>query len=455
VEKCRLCCWSVALSLALGFGSPLQAATETLSPVAAKIDYATQIQPIFQRHCLKCHGPDKSDGDLRLDQRTFLVRGGDSRTNLLHLPIDQNELVRRLKSDEPGDRMPLGMPALDADSVQRIVEWIEQGGAWPMPPAPPSRLPPQLSVWERLVMVAVDRYDAWQLATLSPAGYRLLGVLVAVLVLARARETRDKQRAQGRPVGRWVEILAQVSWGYPLSGVLAAALYGGFLYTADLRAAPAKSQSQIVDLQVRLNPSVNATRRIRPKHPPRMGGEYYRGNDERNAALFNGGFYRTCTFRVLLVGADGAVVGWGEPLPQEAALHLAIEQSPFATSKLFSKEIMGLVGLLALEPAKMPADPAPRYALVKPGAGERSWSANFPLDLPVSDSPNPKYEGTIYLYRDLRTVAGKLTGDCQYAIGYKLVIADGKLTPESEIWMESINNGLAIGWLADGQISAD
>src|SRR5262249_51644436 len=160
------------------------------------------------------------------------------------LPIESNELVRRLKSKEAGDRMPLEADALSAESIQTIIRWIEEGATWPdsSPQAP--RLAAGNDVWNRLLNLAANCYDHWQIATILPAVYILFGVLVGVLILSRAHDTRRKQLAQRRPVSRWVALVSRVSWGYPLAGVFAAALYGGFLYTTNLRAALTTTRNQ-------------------------------------------------------------------------------------------------------------------------------------------------------------------------------------------------------------------
>lgn len=50
-----------------------------------------------------------------------------------------------------------------------------------------------------------------------------------------------------------------------------------------------------------------------PAAPARkaLGGVWYRGNDERDAKLFNGGNYRTCTFTLRLESSDGSALGVG------------------------------------------------------------------------------------------------------------------------------------------------
>src|SRR5262245_36279179 len=154
-------CIAVAACLSLAasaFSAPLNAenSIETRS-----IDFVRDIQPIFENHCAECHKPSKHDGDLRLDGRQFLVQGGDSRQNLLRLPIERNELVRRITCVDPAERMPLGAPALDAESVRAIATWIEQGAVWPVRKIEELRRSTQQTLWDRLQSAVVDRYEAW------------------------------------------------------------------------------------------------------------------------------------------------------------------------------------------------------------------------------------------------------------------------------------------------------
>ena len=54
----------------------------SLSGVTARaadsVDFVKDVRPILQRHCVKCHGPDKQEGSLRLDQKESALRGGDN-----------------------------------------------------------------------------------------------------------------------------------------------------------------------------------------------------------------------------------------------------------------------------------------------------------------------------------------------------------------------------------------
>ena len=62
---------SLILNIMLIAGLPLDAK-------AAPVDFVRDVRPIFQKHCISCHGPDKAGrkADLRLDHREDAVKAG-------------------------------------------------------------------------------------------------------------------------------------------------------------------------------------------------------------------------------------------------------------------------------------------------------------------------------------------------------------------------------------------
>ena len=44
----------------------------------ASVDFASEVQPIFQARCILCHGSEVQMGGLRLDQRQNLLKGSKS-----------------------------------------------------------------------------------------------------------------------------------------------------------------------------------------------------------------------------------------------------------------------------------------------------------------------------------------------------------------------------------------
>src|SRR5690349_2734186 len=61
------------------FATTLFAADGKLPPAAnGTIDFARDVEPVFANNCVKCHGPEKQKGGLRLDRETAVRAGGDS-----------------------------------------------------------------------------------------------------------------------------------------------------------------------------------------------------------------------------------------------------------------------------------------------------------------------------------------------------------------------------------------
>ncbi len=73
---------------------------------AQKADYAKVIQPIFEAHCVSCHGPKKEKGKLRLDTLELTLKGGKNPTFVIGKP-DSSMLLSRVFLDRTaGDVMP-------------------------------------------------------------------------------------------------------------------------------------------------------------------------------------------------------------------------------------------------------------------------------------------------------------------------------------------------------------
>src|SRR5947208_9362192 len=56
------------------------ASVQAISPLGAaeKVDFHRQIRPILEANCVRCHGPEKPKGHLRLDTRAGALKGGDN-----------------------------------------------------------------------------------------------------------------------------------------------------------------------------------------------------------------------------------------------------------------------------------------------------------------------------------------------------------------------------------------
>ena len=95
------------------------------------IDFGTSILPILQQRCFECHGEAKSEGELRLDLESEVLRGGHTGNIILGNKPKESELYLRISSNEDGFRMPKKGTPLSENEVQLFKKWIEQGSKWP------------------------------------------------------------------------------------------------------------------------------------------------------------------------------------------------------------------------------------------------------------------------------------------------------------------------------------
>ena len=81
---------------------------ESAAPLnpAQKADYAQVIQPLFDAHCVSCHGPKKEKGKLRLDTLEATLKGGKNPTFVIGKPNSSMLLSRVFLDRTAGDVMP-------------------------------------------------------------------------------------------------------------------------------------------------------------------------------------------------------------------------------------------------------------------------------------------------------------------------------------------------------------
>jgi len=95
------------------------------------VDYATQIKPLFDKHCVACHGVLRKQGGLRLDAAQFLRTGGDSGEAVTPGDPTGSVLVAALKGEGGYARMPKDADALPPADLALIERWITEGAVAP------------------------------------------------------------------------------------------------------------------------------------------------------------------------------------------------------------------------------------------------------------------------------------------------------------------------------------
>ena len=102
------------------------------APAARTVDFVKDIQPIFEAHCVKCHGPEKQKGGYRLDDRKVALTGGDDHAPNIHAGKSaESPLIQFVAGLDPDMRMPAKGDPLTAEQVGLLRAWIDQGAVWP------------------------------------------------------------------------------------------------------------------------------------------------------------------------------------------------------------------------------------------------------------------------------------------------------------------------------------
>src|SRR5262245_17777403 len=101
------------------------------APATRDIDFVRDIQPVFAERCNHCHGEDEQEGELRLDAKAIVMRGGKSGPLLVAGKSSDSLLVRRVVGLGGEKRMPLADEPLSDEQIGLIRAWIDQGAKWP------------------------------------------------------------------------------------------------------------------------------------------------------------------------------------------------------------------------------------------------------------------------------------------------------------------------------------
>jgi hypothetical protein len=125
-----------ALAVAMGFALTASADDAKLPPASTKtgVTYATDMKPLFDASCVKCHSGDKPKARLHMDTLDGVLKGtkqgkiltpGDSANSLIvkavaHATEEQDSWMPPLKNKA-------GIKPLTPDEIGLIRAWIDQG----------------------------------------------------------------------------------------------------------------------------------------------------------------------------------------------------------------------------------------------------------------------------------------------------------------------------------------
>ena len=127
---------TLALSLVIAQGADKKAVDLSKIPPASDktgVTYATDIKPIFDTSCIKCHGAEKPKARLRLDGLAAALKGGEDGKVVLPGDSAGSMLVQCVAhAGKPDGFMPpprnkANILPLTKEQIGLIRAWIDQG----------------------------------------------------------------------------------------------------------------------------------------------------------------------------------------------------------------------------------------------------------------------------------------------------------------------------------------
>lgn len=120
--------WTLQLtSLVLWFGAQACIAQS----LDNNVDFSRQIRPILAKHCFHCHGPQTQESGLALHEFDKATRRTESgHRAIVPKDIHSSELVRRITSKDPDERMPPEGSGLSETQMELIKSWIASGAEY-------------------------------------------------------------------------------------------------------------------------------------------------------------------------------------------------------------------------------------------------------------------------------------------------------------------------------------
>lgn len=128
---------------------------------AGEIKFNQQIRPILIENCTTCHGGVKQAGDVSFIYRQqALGKGKSGKSIIVPGKPEESEMIRRLTTNDPDDRMPPPKEhpkPLSKENIELLTEWVRQGAKWEEHWAfvPPKEIPPKklsLPAWPKMLL---------------------------------------------------------------------------------------------------------------------------------------------------------------------------------------------------------------------------------------------------------------------------------------------------------------
>jgi hypothetical protein len=107
--------------------------SQLVRPVDRRVDFVTEIQPLLNRSCIKCHGDSRPKSDYRMTSRELAFQGGELGTAIFPGNSEKSPLVHYISGLVDDMSMPPKgkAPAFNQQEIALVRGWIDQGAIWP------------------------------------------------------------------------------------------------------------------------------------------------------------------------------------------------------------------------------------------------------------------------------------------------------------------------------------
>lgn len=129
----RCAAWAAMLGLVCADSRAAERLAAKLpAPAARQVDFATEVRPIFEQSCFRCHGPERPKSRFRLDNRASALEGGSHGTAIIPGDSARSALILYVARLDPEMGMPPEGkgPPLTTEQISVLRAWIDQGAAW-------------------------------------------------------------------------------------------------------------------------------------------------------------------------------------------------------------------------------------------------------------------------------------------------------------------------------------
>ena len=93
--------------------------------------FETRVRPVLAASCFECHGRLRR-GNLRLNSREAMLRGGDSGPAIIPGDPSGSLLIQTVRHEIDGQEMPRDEDPLTPQQIEGLIEWISMDAPWPV-----------------------------------------------------------------------------------------------------------------------------------------------------------------------------------------------------------------------------------------------------------------------------------------------------------------------------------